>query len=122
MAARIQVSFEAAYFWAYQRLDALASSDPVAKAELERMRTELKQAYADRAQAHAAKFQVCEAADAVLTNEEHAFSGGMRSYKQGSPTWEVYDNLRRRLNRLIKQRRERQHNAPRQSCRKISRT
>lgn len=67
----------------------------MAKAELERMRTELKQAYADRAQAHAAKFQVCEAADAVLSNEEHALSGGMRSYKKGSPTWEAYDNLRR---------------------------
>ena len=58
------------------------------------MRAELRQAYADRARLNAAKFEVCEAADAVLTNEEHAFSGGMRSYKEGSPTWEVYNALR----------------------------
>jgi hypothetical protein len=35
-----------------------------------------------------------EAAWAVLSNEEHAFSGGMRNYQIGSPTWQVYQDLR----------------------------
>ena len=35
-----------------------------------------------------------EAAYAVLSNEEHAFSGGMRSYQKGSDTWQVYEDLR----------------------------
>ncbi len=38
-----------------------------------------------------------EAAEAVLTNEEHAFSGGMRSYQKGSQTWQVYEDLRAAL-------------------------
>ena len=39
-----------------------------------------------------------EAAEAVLSNEEHAFSGGMRKYQKGSPTWQVYEDLRAALN------------------------
>lgn len=39
-------------------------------------------------------FSIREAVDAVLTNEEHAYSGGMRSYQNGSPTWQVYEDLR----------------------------
>ena len=35
-----------------------------------------------------------EAAEAVLSNEEHAFSGGMRNYQKGSQTWQVYEDLR----------------------------
>jgi hypothetical protein len=35
-----------------------------------------------------------EAAWAVLSNEEHAFSGGMRNYQIGSPTWQVYQDLK----------------------------
>jgi hypothetical protein len=77
-----------------QVLETIASTNRVAKAELERMKTELRLAYAERAKSRAAMFRVCESADAVLTNEEHAFSGGMRTYKAGSPTWETYDNLR----------------------------
>lgn len=35
-----------------------------------------------------------EAAAAVVSNEEHAFSGGMRKYAEGSQTWQVYEDLR----------------------------
>lgn len=38
-----------------------------------------------------------EAVEAVLSNEEHAFSGGMRSYAKGSQTWQVYEDLRQAL-------------------------
>ncbi len=38
-----------------------------------------------------------EAVEAVLSNEEHAFSGGMSSYAKGSPTWQVYEDLRQAL-------------------------
>ena len=38
-----------------------------------------------------------EAVEAVLANEEHAFSGGMRRYVKGSPTWQVYEDLRKAL-------------------------
>lgn len=35
-----------------------------------------------------------DAADALLSNEEHALSGGMRSYRKGSPTWQLWEDLR----------------------------
>jgi hypothetical protein len=35
-----------------------------------------------------------EAADALLSNEEHAVSGGMRKYQKGSPTWQLWEDLR----------------------------
>lgn len=35
-----------------------------------------------------------DAIDAVLSNQEHAFSGGMCSYQKGSQTWQVYEDLR----------------------------
>lgn len=42
-------------------------------------------------------FHLFEAACAVLTNNDHAFSGGMASYQKGSQTWEVYEELRAAL-------------------------
>lgn len=42
-----------------QILEDLASANPVAKAELERMRSELRQAYADRAQARGTRSEMC---------------------------------------------------------------
>ena len=39
-------------------------------------------------------FELREAAAAVVSNEEHAFSGGMRKYAEGSQTWQVYEDLR----------------------------
>ena len=35
-----------------------------------------------------------DAIDAVLSNQEHAFSGGMCHYQKGSQTWQVYEDLR----------------------------
>ncbi|MGZ3235751.1 MAG: hypothetical protein ACXU8A_00075 [Burkholderiaceae bacterium] len=35
-----------------------------------------------------------DAADAVISNEEHAFSGGMTKYQKGSQTWQIYEDLR----------------------------
>lgn len=39
-------------------------------------------------------FTIREAVDVVLTNEEHAFSGGMCKYQKDSPTWQAYEDLR----------------------------
>ncbi len=36
-----------------------------------------------------------EAADVLLSNEEHAASGGMCNYQKGSPTWHAWEDLRR---------------------------
>ena len=38
-----------------------------------------------------------EAADALLSNEEHAWSGGMRTYQEGSPTWEIWEAVRQAM-------------------------
>ncbi len=38
--------------------------------------------------------RLMEAADALLANEEHAESGGMRTYQKGSPTWKLWRELR----------------------------
>jgi hypothetical protein len=35
-----------------------------------------------------------EAVYALLSNEEHAVSGGMRSYAVGSQTWEIWEAVR----------------------------
>ena len=34
------------------------------------------------------------AAEELLSNEEHAVSGGRRSYQKGSPTWILWEGLR----------------------------
>ncbi len=38
--------------------------------------------------------RLIEAAEAVLSNEDHAVSCGARQYQKGSPTWEAYQALR----------------------------
>ena len=40
-------------------------------------------------------YALLEAVDALLSNEEHATSGGMRSYQVGSQTWELWEDLRK---------------------------
>lgn len=40
-------------------------------------------------------YALLEAVDALLSNEEHATSGGMRSYQVGSHTWELWEDLRK---------------------------
>jgi len=50
----------------------------------------------------AAMFNLLEAAEAVLSNEEHAVSGGMRSYQEGSQTWQVYEDLRKAVEEASK--------------------
>ena len=42
--------------------------------------------------------KLIEAADALLSNEEHAVSAGMCSYAKGSPTWHCWEDLRRATN------------------------
>lgn len=41
-----------------------------------------------------ADFALRYAVDALLSNEEHAVSGGMRSYAEGSQTWEIWEAVR----------------------------
>jgi hypothetical protein len=36
-----------------------------------------------------------EATSALLSNEEHAVSGGMHNYQKGSPTWQLWADLRK---------------------------
>lgn len=43
---------------------------------------------------HPAQDALLEAVDALISNEEHATSGGMRSYQVGSQTWELWEALR----------------------------
>ena len=38
-----------------------------------------------------------EAVEALLSNEEHATSGGMRSYAVGSPTWDLWEYVRQAM-------------------------
>lgn len=45
--------------------------------------------------ANAERDALRDAAEALLSNEEHAVSGGMRSYQVGSFTHELWEDLRR---------------------------
>lgn len=38
-----------------------------------------------------------EAVEALLSNEEHAASGGMRTYQIGSQTWEIWEAVRQAM-------------------------
>lgn len=52
----------------------------------------------DTAQSQRAEIErMRAAAEAVLSNEEHAVSCGARSYQKASPTWQVYEDLRQAL-------------------------
>lgn len=44
--------------------------------------------------------QAVEDIDALLSNEEHATSGGMRSYQIGSPTWELWEAVKAQRDKL----------------------
>jgi hypothetical protein len=44
---------------------------------------------------HSEAGTLLEAVDALLSNEEHAVSGGMRSYQVGSQTWELWEDVRK---------------------------
>ncbi len=65
-----------------------SSDDSLAAADL------IESQAKELAECQARVIVLSEAASAVYSNEEHAFSGGMRSYKKGSPTWQVYEDLR----------------------------
>jgi len=41
-----------------------------------------------------ALIELIEAASAVVSNHEHAFSGGMCRYQKGSDTWQLFESLR----------------------------
>ena len=42
----------------------------------------------------AALRRLIDAADALLSNEEHAVSAGIHGYQKGSPTWHLWNDLR----------------------------
>lgn len=67
--------------------DEIAAAFDALQAERDELRQQLEVARVDAE-------QLREAADALLSNEEHATSGGMRSYQKGSPTWELWEDLR----------------------------
>ena len=56
---------------------------------------EVARVVAELAEYKAKLAEVIEASEALLYNEEHAASGGMRSYQKGSPTDLLWGDLRK---------------------------